>query len=528
VEEMQHKFLRGLVALVASGIFLLAKVPVVSAATVVGTKATSQTQTAMSGVEAAADLMAAKTAMGGFLNQYSLTLDTDCTGLDSSYQVACVPLANSDLTNFKYMARDFIEEWSKYPTAWVHVTDLQRIMFVKGYGVTAYTPTQMRAAAPYPSLKTMLYDIGYTDSGNDTYMRHVIHHEFDHYLTYSLTGSASPNDTTWVSYNPSGFVYGSGGASCYQGSCPSGEHAVTGFATGYATSGIEEDMAELYGYLFTDDGYGKLVEWNKSDTALSNKTTYYKNLIKARVPSMDDSYFSSLHPVNTPTPAASAITVISADQDNSITAYAVDSGYTLIVNGKSGDITVHSGGVLKGAGLVKNVVVESGGSVRPGQSPGCLSTGNVSYQEGAVYGVELGGTDSCISYDQLTVNGTVSLGGATLEVEPYNNFKMAKNQEFTILVNDGSDAITGTFKGLPEGTTFTTNGYVMAISYKAGDGNDIALRVVNVPSVPDTGFVLKNASPLSIAAVTSASSVILVLLTRNDAKKGKEYDLRNS
>ena len=46
---------------------------------------------------------------------------------------------------------------------------------------------------------------------------------------------------------------------------------------------------------------------------------------------------------------------------------------------------------------------------------------------------------------------------------------------FTIVSNDGADAVTGTFAGLPEGATVVFNGVNLRLSYAGGTGNDITL-----------------------------------------------------
>jgi len=50
--------------------------------------------------------------------------------------------------------------------------------------------------------------------------------------------------------------------------------------------------------------------------------------------------------------------------------------------------------------------------------------------------------------------------------------------QFTILNNDGTDAVTGHFSGLPEGATFTGGSQTFTISYGGSDGNDVILSAV--------------------------------------------------
>lgn len=109
--------------------------------------------------------------------------------------------------------------------------------------------------------------------------------------------------------------------------------------------------------------------------------------------------------------------------------------------------------------------------------------------EGGTHQVELGGTGSG-EYDQLNVTGTVNLGTeTTLDVSFFNNYVPTVGNSYTIINNDGSDAVTGHFSGLAEGTTFKVNGYLFKITYAGGTGNDVVLTVQPIPSAPDTGFM---------------------------------------
>ncbi len=181
-------------------------------------------------------------------------------------------------------------------------------------------------------------------------------------------------------------------------------------------------------------------------------------------------------------------------------AIFVGTNVTAIVDGARGDTSVSKGGTLMGTGTVGILTVDAGGILAPGHSPGCMNSGNFTLV--GTYQVQIGGTTACTEYDQMKVTGTVTLNDSgvppvagTLDVSRFNGFKPSKGQTFTIIDNDAADAVTGTFANLPEGATFTVDGYVFAISYKGGDGNDVVLTVQNVPATPNTGFGLVAAHP---------------------------------
>lgn len=204
--------------------------------------------------------------------------------------------------------------------------------------------------------------------------------------------------------------------------------------------------------------------------------------------------------------------------DSSTTNISVASKETAVVTGKYGSITVFDGGTLKGTGTVGSLVLNDGAVLAPGLSPGCLTSGNLQFDTGSTYQFEVGGTTACTEYDQTVVTGTVSLGDGTLSVIRFNDFKPAANQTYTIISNDASDAVTGTFSGLAEGATFTVDGYVFKISYVGGDGNDVVLTVQSVPSVPDTGLRLIKSNPLASFAITSALAAGLWMVSRKQIR----------
>lgn len=174
-------------------------------------------------------------------------------------------------------------------------------------------------------------------------------------------------------------------------------------------------------------------------------------------------------------------------------------------NGQVGKINL-TGGTLKGSGTVGDVTM-SAGKVAPGNSPGVLNTGALTYTGGS-FDVELGGT-AAGSFDQTNVTGAVDLGSATdLNISLVNSFAPALKDSFTIINNDGTDAVSGTFKGLKEGAKVYGT-YTYQVSYKGGDGNDVTLTVTGTPAAPDTGTGSVISSPYAtlIAAILVASIV---------------------
>ena len=81
--------------------------------------------------------------------------------------------------------------------------------------------------------------------------------------------------------------------------------------------------------------------------------------------------------------------------------------------------------------------------------------------------------------------GTVVLDGAILELGDFAPSAM------TLLNNDGTDAVQGSFLGLAEGSIIDWQGQDFSISYSGGDGNDVTLSRVSVTQ-PDSQVPLSN------------------------------------
>jgi hypothetical protein len=167
---------------------------------------------------------------------------------------------------------------------------------------------------------------------------------------------------------------------------------------------------------------------------------------------------------------------------NSFAGSFVVNGGTFEVDGSLSDGTmVVNGGVLQGTGTVSGVTM-NGGTVSPGGSPGVFHiNGDLVMGAGATLRAELNGAVPGTGYDQLQVNGTVNLSGATLDLRP--GFAAAQGTAFLILVNDSNDAVSGAFAGLAEGAVFSAGGQHFAISYKAGSGsNDVVVTRTAPPT----------------------------------------------
>ena len=202
----------------------------------------------------------------------------------------------------------------------------------------------------------------------------------------------------------------------------------------------------------------------------------------------------------------------------------------------SGTVT-NSGGTLRGNGSFSGALTHNSGLAPGATNPGggvagrIAVGGGVTFGGSASFGVNLFNTTPATGYDQLDVTGAVNLGSFPLFTS--GTYEATGGERFFILVNDGSDAITGTFQGLAQDDVVAINGFDYKISY-TGDsgtsavtgGNDVVLYndanaapVVTVPGAQSTAedtakvFSTGNGNAVSVTDADAGSADIRVQLS---------------
>ncbi len=161
-------------------------------------------------------------------------------------------------------------------------------------------------------------------------------------------------------------------------------------------------------------------------------------------------------------------------------SFVVNLGTVTVVDDFSSILsTTISGGAVAGTGILGQIYGLAG-SILPGDSVGTLNAGTTSLNSLITFGIQVG-TVSGIS-DQLNVVGAVTLNNALLTVTP-GQF-LAVGNVFTIINNNATDVVSGTFVGLPQNSTFSVGNYTFQISYIGGTGNDVTLTVTSIVSPP--------------------------------------------
>lgn len=169
-----------------------------------------------------------------------------------------------------------------------------------------------------------------------------------------------------------------------------------------------------------------------------------------------------------------------------------------------GPVTLDLGGSLRGS----NGTVNGPVTVSPtGATGGTLTTGDLTVAGHANMVISGAGVGQ---HDTIRVNGTVTLNSAALAL--FGSYVPVPGDVFTLIENDGADAVTGTFAGLPQGAAVTFNGVPLYISYVGGTGNDVTLQSPGPPH---------NTPTLSQWALILLSSLVLVFGLRASAGSGR-------
>ena len=113
--------------------------------------------------------------------------------------------------------------------------------------------------------------------------------------------------------------------------------------------------------------------------------------------------------------------------DITFTGDTVINGGTLIVNGTmtSSPITINASGQLKGTGTVSTLAIEYGGILSPGNSPGTMYSGPVTFYSGSIFQVEIDPSQASL----LDVTGDAILAGSVQIIQDAGNYPKSGSYE---------------------------------------------------------------------------------------------------
>jgi hypothetical protein len=133
------------------------------------------------------------------------------------------------------------------------------------------------------------------NKGHSAVQRRSIHHEFFHMIEIESRVEGRVV-TDWEKMNPVGFAYGPPkervlmGGNKYNNMAP----AVAGFVTEYATTGPEEDRAEIFASLMLPASQEVLLRWAKRDHLLAEKMEAMKKYLLEYDSRLDQNFWDGI------------------------------------------------------------------------------------------------------------------------------------------------------------------------------------------------------------------------------------------
>jgi autotransporter-associated beta strand protein len=165
----------------------------------------------------------------------------------------------------------------------------------------------------------------------------------------------------------------------------------------------------------------------------------------------------------------------------------VQSGLVSLVNAQvSADAVAGGAGtlVLSGTAKTGSVLVDDGGVLRVengATTAATVNTDDLMLTPGAVLRLDglAGSGNGPGTFGRIDATGTVTVAGDLVLVMP-PGFTAPAGTVFTLIANDGNDAVVGQFANAPAGTKFTWGSATYQLAYNGGDGNDVTLSLASV------------------------------------------------
>lgn len=141
-----------------------------------------------------------------------------------------------------------------------------------------------------------------------------------------------------------------------------------------------------------------------------------------------------------------------------------------------GDVLVGDNGILIGNGTIDGNLIDLGGIVGPGFSPGTLTvTGDLLMTGGGTLQLEIGGTAPG-QYDQIVVNGIADLSNSSVVISFIEGFLPSPGDLFDVILAE-------TVLGLGS-ASFLFEGFGGELSFGLSEAGGLALSVISV-AVPE-------------------------------------------
>ncbi|HLJ75468.1 MAG TPA: hypothetical protein VKU62_12830, partial [Thermoanaerobaculia bacterium] len=177
----------------------------------------------------------------------------------------------------------------------------------------------------------------------------------------------------------------------------------------------------------------------------------------------------------------------------------------ITASGEPGAVVIAKGAIVGDVTVNGPLGTFVGGISATGPPNGTANTKNLTLRNLTVFEETIA---SATDFAQTSVTGTVNLTGSVIGID--SSTTLPAGTQFTIIQNDGTDPVVGTFAGSPQGGTVTSvlgsgiQNYT--IDYHGGDGNDVVITA-QAPVTTQTTTVLTNTPPSIGQPVTLTATV---------------------
>jgi hypothetical protein len=140
-----------------------------------------------------------------------------------------------------------------------------------------------------------------------------------------------------------------------------------------------------------------------------------------------------------------------------------------------------------------------------GMPNGTANTRGITLKDFVVYGEQIAGISD---FNQANVTGTVTLSGVLLLL---SQSIVPPGTTFTIINNDGTDAVAGRFVSAPEGGNITSGGLQsqnFTITYRGGTGNDVVLTAQSAATIVTSTLLTASPDPVEFGQSVTLTATV--------------------
>jgi autotransporter-associated beta strand protein len=168
----------------------------------------------------------------------------------------------------------------------------------------------------------------------------------------------------------------------------------------------------------------------------------------------------------------------------------------------SGTVIINSGGMLGGTGSAGGAVtVNTGGTLAPGTSETAgFSSGTLTLASDSNLLIDLDGIAAGNGGAQVNVSGAADIDGSNLILD--GSASLSEGESLDVL--SATNAINGTFQGLPQSGTFSYKGVTYSADYTGEEGHESVLTTV----AASTTIVIAPIAPTTPVVPTAPTSPV--------------------